>query len=70
MSQFNKNYPCSLTKGCRTKDPNQKDVPYVGFAAEQIAAFPKPSVQWKKNPNRSYNDNPSRGNVGSNKLVK
>lgn len=68
MSQLNKNYPVSLTKGCRVKDPNQKDVPYVGYAADQERGFSKPVAQWKKNPNRSYNDDLSRGNVGNNKI--
>ena len=68
MSQLNRNVPSSPKTGCRVKDPNQKDVKAVGFAADQLAGFPKPSAQWKKNPNRSYNDNPSRGNVGNNKI--
>ena len=68
MSQIIRKVLCSLTGGCRAKDPNQKDVKATGFAADQLRGFPKPSAPWKKNPNRSYNDNPSRGNVGSNKI--
>ena len=68
MSQIINKVKCFLTKGCRVKDPNQKDVRATGHAADQLRGFDKPVAQWKKNPNRSYNDNPSRGNVGDNKI--
>ena len=58
----------TLTGGFRKKDPNQKDVKFTGFAGDQLRGFDKPTAKWHKNPNRSYNDNPSRGNVGDNKI--
>lgn len=63
---YNKRYPGTLKGGTRVAQ--LKNPPATGFAAEQLAGFDKPSVDWKKNPNRSYNDDLSRGNVGSNKI--
>jgi len=68
MSQIINKVSGSLTGGTRVKDPNQKNVPFAGFAGEQLASFPKPTAQWKKNPNRAYNPDLSRGDVGSNKI--
>lgn len=64
MSQLNKNVSATPTGGCRIKDPNQKDVPFVGFAAQQLAGFDKTENKAKENPNRHYQDEVSVGDVG------
>ncbi len=68
MSQIINKIKGTLLGGTRKKDPNQKDVPFEGFAGKQLAGFDKPTAKWKKNPNRDYNPELSRGNVGDNKI--
>lgn len=68
MSQIINKVLHTIKKGTRVKDPNQKDVPFAGFAGEQLAGFDKPVAHWKENPNRNYNNELGRGDVGSNKI--